>query len=94
MERCPVDGIDVFADPPRIQEPCSFCWHCVNVCPVLAIEADWSGWIAHSPSAFERHRRELDVEAEKGNFRWLLDPDTIDPTKPLIKEREEQLDNR
>jgi flavodoxin/ferredoxin len=94
MERCPVDGIDVFSVPPRVQDPCSYCWHCVNVCPVLAIEADWSGWIAEAPETFKHYRKELEMEAERGNFRWLVDPDTIDPTKPLIKEREQKLHNR
>jgi ferredoxin len=93
MERCPVDGIDVYADPPRVQDPCSYCWHCVNVCPTLAIEADWSDWIAGAPETFKHYRKELEMEAEKGNFRWLVDPDTIDPSKPLIKEREQKLHN-
>jgi flavodoxin/ferredoxin len=91
MERCPVDGIDVHSDPPRIQEPCSFCWHCVNVCPVLAIEADWSGWIAGAPATFKEYRKELEIEATKGNFRWLIDPDSINFNDPLIRQRERKL---
>lgn len=94
MERCPVDGIDVYAIPPRIQTLCSYCWHCVNVCPVLAIEADWSHWIADVPDTFKRYRRELELEAAKGNFRWLINPDTIDLSDPLIRQRERKLNKQ
>ena len=91
MERCPVDGIDIYAEPPRIQEPCSYCWHCVNVCPVLAIEADWSHGIADAPNTFKEYRKELEREAAKGNFRWLIDPDTVNLTDPLIRQRKRKL---
>jgi flavodoxin/ferredoxin len=40
-EICPVSGIDVEEDPPRIQRPCIYCWSCAKICPVQAIEADW-----------------------------------------------------
>jgi len=65
MEEYPVDGIDVFSDPPRIQDPCIHCWRCVNVCPTLAIEADWSMMIDNAPNEFKHYRRELEM-AEAG----------------------------
>lgn len=39
-KNCPVQGIDIKADPPRIQTQCIYCWRCVNICPTLAISAN------------------------------------------------------
>ena len=29
-ENCPVQGIDVEAEPPHIQDPCIYCWYCTK----------------------------------------------------------------
>ena len=94
MDGCPVDGIDVFSDPPRIQDPCIHCWRCVNVCPTLAIEADWSMLIDNAPYEFKHYRRELEMAEARGEFRWHIDPDTIDFSDPWIKQRERSLKKR
>jgi ferredoxin len=85
---CPVSGIDPEADPPRIQEPCIYCWCCVNRCPEVAIRADWSLMLALAPQNIANYRRWLDEAAAEGRFKWLLDPDSIDPGKPLLQDRE------
>jgi flavodoxin/ferredoxin len=87
-EECPVGGIDLEADPPRLQDPCIFCWRCVNVCPEQAINANWEVLVSQAPSFYERYRRELERAEAQGQFRWLIDPDTINPTQPLFRQRE------
>ena len=59
-ENCPVQGIDVQADPPRIQDPCIYCLRCVMVCPTLAIEGDWTLMVANNPAHYARLRKWLD----------------------------------
>jgi flavodoxin/ferredoxin len=89
---CPVQGIDVEADPPRIQTSCIYCWNCVKTCPTVAIEADWDALVANAPETYARYRRELDKAAARGEFRWLIDPDTLDFDDPLYKQRQRKLE--
>lgn len=89
-ESCPVQGIDIEMEPPRIQQPCIYCWRCVNVCPTLAISANWDSIVSLAPSYYERYRKELDKAAERGEFRWLVDPETVDPINPFYKQREKE----
>jgi flavodoxin/ferredoxin len=89
-ENCPVDGIDVEVDPPRIQNPCIYCWRCVNVCPTLSIAADWEPLVLMAPANYARYRNELDRAAARGEFRWLIDPEIIDCSDPLYKQRERE----
>ena len=86
-ENCPVEGIDVETDPPRIQTPCIYCWRCVNVCPTLSIGADWEPLVRMAPVNYARYRNELDKAAARGEFRWLIDPEIIDCSDPLYKQR-------
>lgn len=90
-ESCPVRGIDVEMDPPRIQEPCIYCWRCVNICPTLAISAKWDTIISSAPYYYMRYRKELEKAAERGEFRWLVDPETVDPTNYFYKQREKEM---
>ena len=90
-ENCPVGGIDVEADPPRIQDPCIYCWYCAKICPELAIEADWDGLVAMAPDSYAAYRKALDEAAARGRFRWLIDPDSLDFSDPLYKQREREL---
>jgi flavodoxin/NAD-dependent dihydropyrimidine dehydrogenase PreA subunit len=90
-EECPVQGIDVGADPPRIQDPCIYCFRCVNVCSTLSIQGDWEPLVRMAPANYKRYRDELDKVAARGEFRWLMDPDTIDLSMPLYKQREREL---
>jgi formate hydrogenlyase subunit 6/NADH:ubiquinone oxidoreductase subunit I len=57
QENCPVQGIDIDVDPPRIQNPCIYCWGCVNVCPTLSIKADWSALVAMAPANYARYKK-------------------------------------
>ena len=87
QEKCPVAGIDIDRAPPRIQQPCIYCWNCVNICPQAAIEADWDGQVRLAPKLLARYRYWLTVAATQGKFRWLIDPDSIDFTMPLYRQR-------
>jgi flavodoxin/ferredoxin len=86
-DECPVGGIDLEATPPSLQSPCISCWNCVSRCSALAITADWKRLIAFAPEYFARCRKELDREAEKGNFRWLIEPDSVDVSDVFILKR-------
>jgi uncharacterized Fe-S center protein len=94
VENCPVGGIDVEADPPRIQAPCIYCWYCAKICPELAIEADWEGLVGLAPENYARYRKALDEAAARGEFRWLMDPDSIDFDDPLYKQREREVEGK
>ncbi len=78
METCPVNGFDIEADPPRVQDPCIGCTICVMACPTCSIEGDWSMWTAYNPEHYAMLRVWLDKQAAKVEFRWLMDPDTVD----------------
>ncbi len=90
-EECPAHGIDVVADPPRLQTPCIYCWRCVNICPTLSITADWRRMVAMAPANYARYKQELDKAAARGEFRRLIDPQTIVFDDPLYIQRERQL---
>ncbi|MGQ9720710.1 MAG: EFR1 family ferrodoxin [Candidatus Jordarchaeum sp.] len=90
QDNCPVKGIDIEADPPRIQTPCIYCFFCWKVCPTLAIEADWEFLATFTPEIYARLRRELDKSAAHGKFRWLIDPDSLSFDDPLYKQRERE----
>jgi flavodoxin/Fe-S-cluster-containing hydrogenase component 2 len=91
-DNCPVKGIDVEADPPRIQQPCIYCWFCAKICPVLAIDADWDVLVAMAPENYARYREALDEAAARGEFRWLIDPDSMNFDDPLYKQRQREFD--
>lgn len=81
-QNCPVEGIDLTAEPIRMQEPCIFCWRCVNICPERAIQADWGKQVELAPKLYRRYRYWLDQAAAQGRFRWLVDPESIDFQNP------------
>jgi len=88
---CPVQGINIEEDPPRIQTPCIYCFHCVNICPSLAISAKWDKLVSIAPMYYARYRKVLDEAAAQGQFRWLVDPETINFDDPLYKQRERNI---
>jgi Fe-S-cluster-containing hydrogenase component 2 len=91
-EQCPVDGIDIEAEPPRIQSPCVYCWNCAKICPTLAIEADWDMLVAMAPDNYAQYREALDEAAARGEFRWLVDPGSMNFDDPLYKQRRRELE--
>ena len=93
-DNCPVKGIDIDDDPPRIQAPCIYCWYCAKVCPTLAIHADWDELVAMAPEQYARYRKTLDDAAARGEFQWLIDPDSLNFDMPLYKQREQELKNK
>jgi flavodoxin/ferredoxin len=94
-ENCPVDGIDISADPPSIQNPCIYCWRCVMVCPEIAIDAvdgDWGSLQEGMPVSYQLYRERLDAAAARGEFKWLMDPDTLDFENTQLKQRRARLE--
>ncbi|MDY6863765.1 MAG: EFR1 family ferrodoxin [Thermodesulfobacteriota bacterium] len=85
---CPINGIDTESDPPRIQEPCIFCWHCANICPTCSVEADWSMLVEMAPGNYKRYIEALNNAQARGEFRWLIGPDSISYDAPLYQQRE------
>ena len=94
MAECPVEGVHIEADPPVIQDPCIYCWRCVNICPVCAIEGDWSMMTQMAPSNYKRYIQALKDAEARGEFCWHIDPDRIDYGNPLYKQRMQELKNR
>jgi len=93
-ENCPVDGIDTAADPPSIQNPCIYCWRCVMVCPEIAIDAvngDWGTLQSTMPVNYQLYRERLDAAAARGEFKWLMDPDTINFEDTQLNQRRAKL---
>ncbi|MFH1152830.1 MAG: EFR1 family ferrodoxin [Pseudomonadota bacterium] len=90
QDACPVKGIDIGSDPIRIQEPCVYCMHCVSICPTCSIQADWSQMVSMAPGNYARYRQSLNDAKDRGEFRWLIDPDTVDCSMPLYKQREQE----
>jgi flavodoxin/ferredoxin len=89
---CPVAGIEVSADPPRIQEPCILCLNCVKICPACAIETDWSVFVPVVPVQYAKYVKALNDAEARGEFRWRVDPESIDFEDPLYKQRLRALD--
>ena len=89
---CPVGGIEVSADPPRLQDPCIHCYRCLVVCPNQAIVADWQQVLPMVPGFYEAYRQELELAASQGQFRWLVDPEAVDPRDSLIQQRQRELE--
>lgn len=84
---CPVKGIEISSKPPRIQEPCIFCWYCAKTCPTSAIKADWSGAVAMAPGNYAKYVKALDAAVRRGEFRWHVDPGSIDFDDPFYLQK-------
>jgi flavodoxin/ferredoxin len=95
QENCPVQGIDIEADPPRIQDPCVFCTYCITVCPVCAIGGDIIDLMAALAPEFAKHYvRNLEIAAAEGKFEWKIDPTSFDFSDPLFRQRERKIRER
>ena len=79
------------SDPVRIQEPCIYCLHCVSICPTCSIEGDWTNLVKMAPANYARYREALDAAKAGGEFRWLIDPETVDCNNPLYEQREREI---
>jgi len=89
-EICPAKGIEINPDSYSIQSPCIYCFRCVMVCPEIAIDAvdsEWGMLLDMIPSSYELYRKRLDDAAARGEFRWLMDPDSIDFEDTMLKQR-------
>jgi hypothetical protein len=48
--------------------------------------------VANNPAHYARLRKWLDEAAERGEFRWRVDPDSIDFNDYMHKQRERALE--
>jgi len=86
QDACPVQGIEIDTEPRHIQDPCIYCWNCAKICPTCAIETDWSMLVGMAPSTYERYIQALNNAEARGEFRWHVDPDTMNFDDPLYKQ--------
>ncbi|MGW8320466.1 MAG: EFR1 family ferrodoxin [Thermodesulfobacteriota bacterium] len=94
-ENCPVQGIDIETDPPRIQEPCVYCVYCITVCPTCAIGGDILDLMGSLAPEFAKHYvRNLEIAAAEGRFEWKMDPASIDFSDSLFRQRERKIRER
>ncbi|WXG41976.1 MAG: EFR1 family ferrodoxin [Candidatus Freyarchaeum deiterrae] len=78
QENCPVNAINVEANPPEIQnEGCIFCWFCEKLCPVGAIEADWSLMKKIVKPNLKKYIEILKQAEREGKFRPYVDYEKI-----------------
>ncbi len=92
-DACPAGGIDVEADPPRIQSPCIYCYQCPMICPALAIDADWDTVdSSFGDSLFAMYLQELEQAEARGEFRRYVDPSTIDLQDSQLMQRRRKLE--
>ena len=85
-----MDGIAVQEEPPLIQTPCIYCFHCVMQCPEVAIVADWDSLMSLVPEIFDRYFNNLDAAEKRGEFRRLTAREAINLANPIYKQRERE----
>ncbi|MFX1500401.1 MAG: EFR1 family ferrodoxin [Promethearchaeota archaeon] len=74
QENCPVDAINIEAEPPEIQkEGCIFCWGCEKLCPVGAIETNWDLMRKGAEKNLLRYIEILKKAEKLGDFRPYVD---------------------
>jgi len=93
-DACPIGGIDISSDPPRVQDPCIYCWNCAKICPTCSIETDWSGLVGIAPSQYQKYIEALNAAEARGEFRWRVDPESMNYDDPLHKQRERDLKDK
>ncbi len=78
QENCPVDAVDLDAQPPEIQKDgCIYCLYCEKQCPEGAIEADWRIVTRMVRPNLEKYVEVLKVARQKGIFRPYVDFENI-----------------
>ncbi len=78
QESCPVDAIDIQADPPEIQKiSCIFCLFCQKACPEDAIEGDWTQIKNATRGNLKKYVAVLKEAEKKGEFRPYVDYEKI-----------------
>ena len=64
------------------------------VCPEIAIDAvdgDWGDLLKNMPQSYQVYRERLDEAAARGEFKWLVDPDTLDFENTQLEQRRARL---
>ena len=78
QENCPVDAIDMDADPPEIQKDgCIYCMYCEKLCPERAILADWDSAKKLSRGNLKKYAKALKEAEEQGRFRPYVEYEKI-----------------
>jgi ferredoxin len=78
QENCPVDAIDILADPPEIQNiGCIYCLYCQKACPEDAIEADWTMVKNATRGNLKKYVAVLKEAEKEGKFRPYVDYEKI-----------------
>jgi len=74
QENCPVDAIDIDANPPQIQkEGCIYCLYCEKSCPEGAIQAEWEMVKKMTRGNLKKYVEELNKAERLGKFRPYVD---------------------
>lgn len=81
MENCPVVGIDLSVDPPRLAQPCLECEFCARLCPTGALDMDEWVEAMFADSGFFRQMMLKNTERAEaeGTFRRLVPKDELNP---------------
>jgi len=66
----------------------------VKIRPTAAIEADWDRLVSMSPDNYALYCEALNEAEHRGEFRWLVDPESIDCDDPLYKQRERKISSK
>jgi flavodoxin/NAD-dependent dihydropyrimidine dehydrogenase PreA subunit len=78
VENCPVDAIDLDAQPPEIQKQgCIFCLYCEKSCPEGAIVADWDFVAQAIRGNLKKYVAELKDFEQQGKFIPHVDYEKI-----------------
>jgi uncharacterized Fe-S center protein len=78
VENCPVDAIDLDAQPPAIQKQgCIFCLYCEKSCPEGAIIADWDFVAQVIRSNLKKYVAVLKDAEQQGKFISHVDYEKI-----------------
>lgn len=78
QENCPVDAINIEADPPEVQNKgCIYCLYCEKSCPEGAIEADWELTKKLTQGNLKKYVKALKESELQGKFRPYVDYESI-----------------
>lgn len=78
QENCPVDAINIEAEPPEIQNKgCIYCLYCEKSCPEGAIEADWELTKKLTQGNLKKYVKALKESELQGKFRPYVDYESI-----------------
>jgi ferredoxin len=88
IDKCPAGSIDFSVSPPNFNLSCEKCYHCEQICPNGAIEADYMPFkTAHDSATVDLLQKSLEVFEARGRFRRLVPLKDIGWDTPVWKVR-------